>query len=114
MSLYARVLDGQIVETRDHAQTPPVLSANKGAWLAVADGVEPAPEGSRVRRTDALRHLLLELVDPRPERQPPGPQHLEDELLLPLIEPGPGERDLPDDFPHAFALAGSVVAYSSQ
>src|SRR5512141_475457 len=75
----------------------------------------PAGERCRVRGAHPLGDLLLEAVDPRAERQAAGPQHLEDELLLPLVEPRPGERKaFPDYLGHAFALAGSVVAYSSQ
>src|SRR5262249_53523511 len=74
----------------------------------------PARDGRCVRRADALRERLLEAFDPRAERQPSGPQHLEDELLLPLVDPRPGERYLPDGFRHASAGAGDTDAYSSQ
>src|SRR3954452_5052994 len=47
-----------------------------------------------VRGADALSDLLFELLDPGPEREPPGPQDLEDELFLPFVEPRPGEREL--------------------
>src|SRR5438067_701571 len=73
-----------------------------------------ARDRSRVRRADALCHFLLELLDPRAERQATGPQHLEHELLLALVEPRARERDLAYRFSHALARAGSVDAYSSQ
>lgn len=62
MSLYARVLDDQIIETRDHAETPPILAPSKGVWLAVADGVETAPEGQ------VLASTVIELQDGLPVR----------------------------------------------
>ena len=49
-----------------------------------------AAYGAPDRRGD----LLLEAVDPRAEREPPRAEHLDDELLLPLVEPGRGEADL--------------------
>ena len=70
--------------------------------------------GGGERGPDAVGDLLLEAVDPGTERQASGPQHLEHELFLPLVEPRPGERDLPERFGHAPAGARSVVAYSSQ
>src|SRR6185312_3226837 len=60
---------------------------------------------------DTLGHQLLEAVDRGPEREPPGSQHLENELLLPLDDPGAGERDLPRV--RAQASPGVRSAYSS-
>src|SRR5262249_34261073 len=73
-----------------------------------------ARHGGRVRRADALRYLPLEPLDPGPERQPPGAQDFEDELLLTLVEPRTRERDLAPSLRHACARAGAFVAYSSQ
>jgi hypothetical protein len=54
-----------------------------------------------VRRSDALCQGELEAVERRPERQAPGAQHCEDELLLPLPEPGSGEGYLVTQDPGA-------------
>src|SRR5918992_76712 len=62
-----------------------------------------AGDGGRVRRAHALGDEALELPDRRPEREAPGAQHLEDELLLPVVEVGPRERDLARGGPHASA-----------
>src|SRR5439155_18359297 len=70
-----------------------------------------ARDRGRVRRPDPLRDQLLEPVDRRPERKPAGPQHLQDELLLPLVQQRTGERYLPEA--GAQASAGAGVAYSS-
>ena len=59
----------------------------------------PTPFGQR----------LLEAVDHGPERELPGAKRLQDELLLPLLEPGSGEPDLGGQEP-----AGALAAYSSQ
>ncbi len=75
-----------------------------------------ARDGGRVRRADSLGDLLLEPVDRRPERQAPGPEHLEDELLFPLVEIRPREWNSPRrGRSHAWAGVGDgIVAYSSQ
>src|SRR6266702_4385521 len=65
----------------------------------------------RVRRTRGLGEALLEPVDRRAERQPPGPQHLEHELYLALAQIGARERDAPRLLLHACVLAAG--AYSS-
>ena len=70
-----------------------------------------AGDGGHVGRADPLGHQLLEAVDRRPEREPPGAQHLEHELLLPLVEQRARERDLAEA--GAQASAGAGVAYSS-
>ena len=62
-----------------------------------------------VRCADPFGQRLLEAVDHRPERKLPGAKRLQDELLLPLLEPGSGEPDLGGQEP-----AGALAAYSSQ
>jgi hypothetical protein len=47
-----------------------------------------------VRRGQALCQRQLEAIERWPERQAAGAQHCEDELLLPLPEPGSGKRNL--------------------
>jgi hypothetical protein len=64
-----------------------------------------------VRCTEAFSERPLEAVDHRPEREPPGAEHLEDELLLPLAEIGSGKRYLSDQ---GLGAAGVFSAYSSQ
>src|SRR5256885_14514374 len=41
----------------------------------------------------ASREGALELLEPRTQRQPPRPQHVQHQLLLALPDHGPGERD---------------------
>ncbi len=55
-----------------------------------------ARDGGGVRRADLLGERLLEAVDRRPEREPPRPENVGDELLFALVHPGTGERDRPD------------------
>src|SRR6266545_2830851 len=91
-----------------------VSGAEPGDLAEELEPSGPARERRGIGSADAVRDLLFEPVDPRTERQAPGPQHLEDELLLSLAEPRPGEWNLPDCLCHAWALAGSIDAYSSQ
>src|SRR6266550_836967 len=70
-----------------------------------------ARDRGRVRRPDPLRDERLEPVDRRPERKATRPQHLQDELLLPLVQQRTGERYRPEA--GAQASAGAGVAYSS-
>ena len=70
-----------------------VAGADPGSHAEEVEARRAARDRRRVRRVDRRRELLLEAVDRRPERQPPGPEHLGDELLLPLVEPGRGELD---------------------
>src|SRR5438105_5262467 len=71
----------------------------------------PRRDSRCVRRSDLRRHELLERVNRGPERQPPRPEHLEDELLLALVEIRPRKRDARLlDF-HACVFAAG--AYSS-
>ncbi len=62
---------------------------------AEVESSRAARHRDNARRADALRECLLEAIDHGAEREPPGAQHLEDELLLPLSEQGLGERDGP-------------------
>src|SRR3954470_18083407 len=91
-----------------------------------------ARDRRRVGGSDALGDLLFELLDPRAERKPPGPEDLEDELFLTFVEPRPGERDLGPgrsqshrfvretrelgfaELRHASAVAFDTAGYSSQ
>jgi hypothetical protein len=41
---HALVRDGEVIRLEDF-DTTPTLAPNKGAWVPVVDGVEPAPEG---------------------------------------------------------------------
>jgi hypothetical protein len=61
-----------------------------------------ATYGAPTRSADQL----LEAVDRRPEREAPGAQHLDDELLLALVQQRPGERYLADAGAQASAGAG--------
>ncbi len=65
-----------------------------------------------VRRTRACGKEFLEAVDRRPEREPAGAHHLEDELFLALVEVRPRERDRANFLLHACVFAAG--AYSSQ
>ena len=65
-----------------------------------------ARDGGRVGRADPLGDHLLEALDRRPEREPAGAKHLEDELLLPLVEERARERYLADAGAQASAGAG--------
>jgi len=64
MSLYARVLDGEIIETRDHESDPPVLAPSKGEWLAVTVADPDPPEGQIVTGS------VIELQDGAPVQVP--------------------------------------------
>ena len=55
----------------------------------------PARDGGDVRRLDALGERRLEAVDHRPERKLPRAERLQDELLLPAVDPGRREADCP-------------------
>src|SRR6266540_2061051 len=68
-----------------------------------------------VRHADSLGEELLEPVDRRSEREAPGAQDFEDELLLPFVGPGARERDLTRRVTQASAAAGAGegFAYSS-
>jgi len=65
-----------------------------------------ARDGRRIGRSDGLGERLLESVDGRAEREPPGAEHVGDELLLPFVEPGRGEADRPDGRHRAYATEG--------
>ena len=65
-----------------------------------------ARDGGRVGRADPLRDHLLEALDRRPEREPAGTKHLEDELLLPLVQQRTRERYLADAGAQASAGVG--------
>ena len=59
-----------------------------------------------VRRADRLGERLLEAVDRRTEREAARPEHVGDELLLPVVEPGRGEPDRPDGRHGRYATDG--------
>ena len=80
---------GEGVRRRDHLVARPDAGRDAEQMQARRAG----GDGRRVRRADALGDELLEPVDRRPEREPAGAQHLEDELLLALAEIRPRERD---------------------
>src|SRR5262249_48041904 len=115
-----RALEDEAVRRRDERQRRGDRLVAGPESRDVAEHVEPGrPAGDRrgVRRADALGRELLEPVDRRSERQPPRAQHLEDELLLPLVDVRPGERDLPNGLAQASAAAagaGEAFAYSNQ
>src|SRR5262249_24507673 len=71
-----------------------------------------ARDGRRIRRPDPVCDQLLEAIDRRPEREPPGAQHLEYELFFALVEKRPRQRDFPQPGA-AQASAGAGAAYSS-
>ena len=79
------------VRRRDHLVTG--LDAGRDAEQVQAGGA--AGDRRCVRRLHRRGKRLLEAVDRRAERQPARPQHLDDELLLPLVEPGRRQPDLP-------------------
>jgi hypothetical protein len=70
----------------------------------------PARERSRVRRAHGLREQLLEPVDRRAEREPARAEHVDDELLLALVEPGRRQPDLAGGRRHALARAVSTTS----
>ncbi len=96
------------VGRRDHL----VAGRDRGGDAQEVQAGGAARHRHRVRRADRRGELLLEAVDRRPERQPPGAQHVEDELLLPLVEPGERERDDPRGRGHE--RAGAISTTSSQ
>src|SRR5581483_7795751 len=98
---------GERVRRRDHL----VSRSDAGRDTEQVESGGAGGDRGRVGRTHALRDELLEPVDRRPEREPARAKHLEDELLLPLAEVRPRERDPADLLPHARFVAG---AYSSQ
>ena len=67
-----------------------VIASSPGPSPAMrAQQVQPrgaARDGGREGCADALGDQLLEALDRRPEREPPGAQHLEHELFLPLVQ----------------------------
>jgi hypothetical protein len=69
-------------------------------------------DGRRVRRADERGERLLELLDPRPERQPPRAQGLEDELLVALVQERAAELDAAR-LARAHAPAAVLDPYSS-
>ena len=83
-----------------------------------AEQVEPrraARNGGGVRGADRLGERLLETVDRRAEREAAGPEHLGDELGLPLVEPRARERDRPDGrHAKSYAAEGDISTTSSQ
>src|SRR5439155_16963659 len=95
---------------RDHL----VARADPGNVTEHVQSRRPARDRSRVRRTHPFGKQLLEPLDPRPERQPPGPEPLEHELLLALVDPRSRKGNLANCFRQASAGAGDTEAYSSQ
>src|SRR5213076_2101538 len=82
--------------------------------LGHADGAQgevqasrPGGDRARVRHPEPCRERLLERRHARPERELPGAQHLEHELLLARADDGLGEWD------HTRSRAG-CSAYSSE
>ncbi len=79
--------------------------------------VQPARarrDGGRVGRADLLREGTLEALDRRAERQPARPEHLEDELLVPLVHVRGRERDALRVGSHASAAVCPTATRSSQ
>ena len=70
------------VRRRDHLVALP----HAGDPAQQMEPCRPRGDGGRVRRADLLGEELLEAVDRRPEREPPGAEHLEDELFVPLVQ----------------------------
>ena len=64
-------------------------------------------DGSGVGRADGGGELLLEAVDRGAERQAPGAEHLQDELLLALVEVGGAQPDLAGCAAHARLRPGT-------
>src|SRR5205807_191622 len=58
-----------------------------------------------VARADRVGEELLEARPGRPEREPAAAQHLEDEFLVPLIDPRRGKPNSPCLLSHACARA---------
>src|ERR1700759_2338183 len=69
--------------------------------------------GDLIRRADPLGDRLLEAVDRRAEREPPGPQHLEHELRFSLAEVRPRQRDRLHLLPRAGGAAVSPAGANS-
>src|SRR6266550_255407 len=88
-----------------------VAGPEPGATREEVQARGAARDRDGVRRPDALGDELLEAVDRRAEREPPGAQHLEHELLLALIQQRASKRDRAQA--GAQASAGAGVAYSS-
>src|SRR3954453_13100052 len=110
----SRTLEDEAVRARgerDRRRDRLVAGAQAGASRQHVQSGGAARNGRDVGRADALGDQLLEAVDRRPERQPPGAQHLEDELLLPLVQQRTRKRYLAEA--RAQAPAGAGVAYSS-
>jgi hypothetical protein len=80
---------GERVRRRDHL----VARADAGGDAEKMEAGRAGRDGGGERRADPLRKQLLEAVDRRAEREPPRAQDLEDELLLPLADVRPRERD---------------------
>ena len=97
--------------TKENGVVPPRRPVDAGQAHAEMEGPRCR---SRPRRREARRRAyqcLLEAVDHRAERELPRAERLDHQLLLPPVDPGRGERDLPRQDPGA---AGVFSAYSSQ
>ena len=75
---------GERVRRRDHLVARP----DAGDPAEQMQPGRAAGDRGGVRSAACLSEQLLEPLDHRPERQPPGSQHLDDGLLLPLVEVG--------------------------
>ncbi len=90
-----------------------VARADSGRDAEEVQTRRAARDGGCVRCSDSRGECLLEAVDRGAERQPSGPEHVEHELLFPLVEPGFREGDLPRGS-HTSAGARAVSTTSSQ
>ncbi len=77
------------VRRRDHL----VAGAHAGEMHAEMKAGCPRRDRSAIRRAGGVGEHLLEPGPHRAEREPPGPKHLEHELLVPLVDPRRRERD---------------------
>ena len=71
-------------------------------------------DGGCVRHAELRREELLEAVDRRTERQPPGAHDLHHELFLALVEERPRQRDRTDFLLHALVRLGAYSSHWAQ
>ena len=83
-----------------------VAGADSGGDAEEMESRSTARDRGGVRRVDRLGERLLEAIDRRTEREAARPEHVGDELLLPVVEPGRGEADRPDGRHGRYATDG--------
>src|SRR5262249_5814190 len=90
-----------------------VAGSDAGEAHAEVQARRAGRHGRAVRRADGLGEELLEPRPDGPEREPPGAHHLDNELLVALVEPRRGEADGPGGSAHAARVAAGTSSRHS-